>query len=49
MKIRIFTAAVLLTSGTGAYAAAPGTVSDILASCCSAIAACCEAALACCG
>ncbi|MDP9424212.1 MAG: hypothetical protein M3Q19_15510 [Pseudomonadota bacterium] len=42
-------AAVLLMSGTGAFAAAPGSVSETLTSCCSAIAACCHAALGCCG
>ncbi len=42
-------AVVALMSSTGAYAAGPGTVSKLAASCCSAVAACCEAALACCG
>lgn len=49
MNKLIFTAAVLLMSTTGAYAAVPGAVGAAVASCCSAIAACCEAALACCG
>ena len=42
-------AAVALMSSTGAYAAAPGTVSKLAAACCSAVAACCEAVMACCG
>ncbi len=43
------TTAVLLLSGTSAYAAAPEVVTNGLSSCCSALAACCEALLACCG
>ncbi len=42
-------AAVLLMSGTGAYAAAPEAISQAAASCCAALAACCQAGLACCG
>lgn len=49
MKKFVVTAAVLLMSSTGAYAAAPGAVGKAVASCCSAFAACCEAAMACCG
>jgi len=49
MKKLFLTAAVLLISSTGAYAAAPDAVVNALATCCSAFAACCEAALACCG
>lgn len=49
MKKYFVTAAVLLVSSTGAYAAAPVAVSKAVASCCSALAACCQAALACCG
>ena len=41
-------AAVLLMSSTGAYAAAPESVSEALASCCAALAACCAAILSCC-
>jgi len=43
------TAAVLLMSSTGAYAAAPLAGSKAVASCCAALAACCEAIMSCCG
>jgi hypothetical protein len=47
---KIFVAtAMLLMSSTGAYAAAPESVSKAAASCCSALAACCQAVMACCG
>ena len=49
MKKFSFTAALLLMSSTGAYAAAPNVVGKAMASCCSVLAACCEAAMACCG
>ena len=49
MKKLVFTAAVLLLSSSGAYAAVPGTIADAFATCCSAFAACCEAVMACCG
>ena len=49
MKKLVFTAAVLLLSSSGAYAAVPGTIGDAFATGCSAFAACCEAVVACCG
>jgi len=49
MNKYILTAAALLMSSTGAYAAAPESVSNAVSACCSAFAACCEAVLACCG
>lgn len=49
MKKLTLTAAVLLMTSTGAYAAAPEAVSKAVASCCGIIAACCEAVMACCG
>ena len=49
MKKYLITAAVLLMSSTGAYAADPNAVSQAVADCCAAFAACCEAAMACCG
>ncbi len=48
--IKILTiAAVLLTTGSGAYAAAPEAVGQALVACCSVLAACCETLMACCG
>lgn len=49
MKKLYLTAAVLLVSSTSAYAAAPGVVSEAVASCCAVLSACCEAVMACCG
>jgi hypothetical protein len=46
---KYYLAALLLMSGTAAYAAEPGSVSQALASCCSAFAACCHGAMPCCG
>ncbi len=48
MKKYVVTAALLLMSSTGAYAAAPEAVSTAVADCCAALAACCEAIMACC-
>ena len=49
MKKFYVTAAALLMTSTGAYAAAPEGVASVAASCCSALAACCKAMMACCG
>lgn len=49
MKKVYATAAMVLMSGTTAYAAAPDAATQALAACCSALAACCQAILACCG
>ncbi len=49
MKKYYAIAVVALMSSTGAYAAAPGTVTKLAAACCSVLAACCEAVMACCG
>jgi hypothetical protein len=46
---KYYVAAVLLMSGSAAFAVEPGAVSQAITSCCSAFAACCQAAMACCG
>jgi hypothetical protein len=45
---KMLVAATLLATGSAAYAASPGPVTDFVASCCAAMAACCEALLGCC-
>ena len=50
MKKHLITAAVLLMSNTGAFAASPDGVVKLAADCCSlAAAACCAIGLPCCG
>ncbi|MBA3667551.1 MAG: hypothetical protein H0W65_07505 [Sphingomonas sp.] len=49
MKKYYALAAMLLMTGTGAFAAGPEGVSKAVESCCSALAACCKAAMGCCG
>ena len=44
---KFMTALILLTSGTGALAAAP-QAAKLVASCCAAVAACCGIGLPCC-
>jgi hypothetical protein len=46
---KYYIAAVLLMSGSAAFAAEPGAVSQAVSFCCSAFAACCQAGMACCG
>ncbi len=45
---KLIATAVMLASGSAAYAAAPETVSGIASACCSALAVCCQLALGCC-
>ena len=48
MKKLFVTFAMLLGSGSAAYAAAPETAANLAGACCAALGACCELALACC-
>jgi len=48
MKKFIFTAIVLLTSSSAAYAAAPEQVTGLAMSCCDLVLACCDVAMSCC-